>query len=84
MSKKERTPAEVFSPCELIKEELEDRGWTIETLAEEMGCSLKLVDEVLAGKRRITLMTACMLGNAFGTGARFWCNLQSAYDRRTH
>ena len=81
MSENERIPAEVFPPCDFIKEELEERGWTRETLAKEMDCSLKLVDEILANKRRVTLMIACMLGNAFGTGATFWCNLQASYDK---
>jgi len=77
----ERIPAEVFPPCDLIKEEMEERGWSKEVLAEEMGCKLRLLEEILANKRRITLMTACMLSNAFGTGAAFWFNLQSAYDK---
>ena len=76
----ERIPADVFPPCQFIEEELEERGWSREVLAQEMGCSLRLVEEILANKRRLTLMTACMLANAFGTGATFWRNLQSAYD----
>ena len=80
MSENERIPVEAFPPSGLIQEELEARGWTRETLAKEMGCSLRLVDEILANKRRITLMTAYMLSDAFGTGIKFWRNLQSAYD----
>ena len=76
----DRIPAEVFPPCDLIKEELKERGWSKETLAKEMDCSLMRVEELLAGKRRITLMIACMLSGAFGTGVVFWRNLQSAYD----
>jgi HTH-type transcriptional regulator/antitoxin HigA len=81
MSKEnERKPAEIFPPCELIEDELKARGWTRETLAREMDCSLKIVEETLAGKRRITLMMACMLSDAFGTSVQFWRNLQSSYD----
>jgi len=77
-----RIPAEVFPPSELIKEELGTRGWSYETLATEMGCKLKLVEEMLDGKRRITLMLAHKLSTAFGTGAQFWLNLQTAYDSK--
>ncbi len=76
----ERMPAEVFPPCVFIKEELEERGWSKESLAREMDCSVVRVEEILANKRRVTLMIAHMLSNAFGTGATFWLNIQSAYD----
>ncbi len=76
----ERTPIEVFPPGEFIREELEERGWTQEVLAEVLGLSHRLVNEVVKGKRRITPETARALGEAFGTGPVVWMNLQNTYS----
>lgn len=51
----QRVPAEVFPPGELIREELEARGWTQTDLAEILGRPLKLVNDIILGKRTITL-----------------------------
>ncbi len=72
-------PAEVFRPGEFIEEELEARGWSQRDLAEIMGCSARLVNEIIRGKRAITPETARRLGAAFGTSATLWLNLENAY-----
>ena len=64
----ERTPAEVFSPGELIRDEIEARGWSQIELAEVLGRPGRLISELIAGKRAITPETAKALGQAFGTG----------------
>lgn len=76
----ERMPAEVFSPGELIKDEIEARGWSQVELAEVLGRPGRLVSELIAGKRAITPETAKGLGQAFGTGAQFWLNMESSYQ----
>jgi len=76
---KELIPAEVFAPGEFVKEELEARGWTQDDLAEIMGRPVRLINEIIAAKRSITPETAKGLGDALGTGAQFWMNLESAY-----
>jgi len=76
----ERIPAEVFPPGEFIKEELEAREWTQADLAEILGRPPRLVSEIINGKRAISPETAQGLGEAFGTGAQFWMNLESAYQ----
>ena len=76
----ERTPAETFSPGELIKDEIEARGWSQIELAEVLGRPGRLVSELIAGKRAITPETAKGLGEAFGTGAQFWMNMESSYQ----
>jgi HTH-type transcriptional regulator/antitoxin HigA len=76
----DRTPAEVFPPGEFIREEIEARGWSQAELAEILGRPPRLVSELIAGKRAITAETAKGLGEAFGTGAQFWMNLESAYQ----
>jgi HTH-type transcriptional regulator/antitoxin HigA len=75
----ERVPAEVFPPGEFIREELDARGWTQEDLAKILGTTTARVNEVIGGRRRLTDETAVALGEAFGTGAGFWMNLETAY-----
>lgn len=74
----ERQMAEVFPPGDILQEELEARGWTQTDLAEIVGKSVRLVNEVIAGKRAVTPDTARALADAFGTSAQFWMNLESA------
>lgn len=76
----ERRPAEVFPPGEFIREELEARGWTQTDLAEILGRPFQLVNDIIAGKRAVTPETAKGLGDAFGTGAEFWLNMESAHQ----
>jgi HTH-type transcriptional regulator/antitoxin HigA len=76
----ERRPAEVFPPGDFIKEELEAREWTQTDLAEILGRPQRVVSEIINGKRAISPETAKGLGEAFGTGAQFWMNLESAYQ----
>lgn len=79
MSKQDTIPVEAFPPGEFIKDELEARGWEQRDLAEIMGRPERLVSELIAGKRALTAETALQLGQAFGTGAQLWLNLESAY-----
>jgi HTH-type transcriptional regulator/antitoxin HigA len=79
MQMSERIPAEGFLPGDLIKEELEERGWAQEDLAEILGRTNTAVNEIITGKRGITVETAKGLGEAFNTGAQFWLNMESAY-----
>ena len=74
-----RVPAEVFPPGEIIREELEARGWTQSDLAEILGRPLVLVNEIVTGRRAITPETARGLGDAFGVDPQFFLNLESAY-----
>lgn len=72
-------PAEVFPPGDFIREELEAREWTQADFAKILGRPLPAVNELITGKKAITPETARALGDAFGTGAEFWMNLESAY-----
>jgi HTH-type transcriptional regulator / antitoxin HigA len=74
-----RAPAEVFAPGEFIREEIEARGWTQGDLAQILGRPLRLVNELIAGKKQVTPDTARGLAEAFGTDALYWMNLDSAY-----
>src|SRR5579859_7021871 len=75
-----RVPAEVFPPGEFLKDELEARGWTQAELAGILDRPVRLVNEIIAGKRGITPETAKELGAALGTSPEYWMNLDSAYQ----
>lgn len=76
----ERRPAEIFHPGEHLLDELEARGWTQTEFAEIIDRPLRLVNEIVNGKRGITPETARGLGAALGTSAEFWMNLDTAYQ----
>ncbi len=76
----ERRPAEIFHPGEHLLDELEARGWTQTEFAEIIGRPIRLVNEIINGKKGITPETAREFGAALGTSAEFWLNLDIAYD----
>lgn len=45
-----------------------------------IGVPPRRINEIVHGKRRITTDTALRLARYFGTGERFWLNLQDRYD----
>lgn len=72
--------AETFPPGEFLKEELEARNWNQTEFAEIIGRPLKMVNELLLGKRAVTPETAVQLGDALGTEPELWMNLESQYQ----
>lgn len=76
----ERIPAEVFPPGEFLADELEARGWTQSEFADIIRRPIKVVNEIIAGKKAITTDTAREFSAAFGTSPQYWMNLQTAYD----
>lgn len=75
-----KLPVHLEPPGEIIREELDARGWTQTDLADAMGRPLAAVNEIINGKRRITAKTAAELSTALGIDAQFWLNLESAYQ----
>jgi HTH-type transcriptional regulator/antitoxin HigA len=71
---------EAFAPGEYIREEIEARGWSQLDLAEILGRPPQAVSEIITGKRSITPEMARLLGDAFGTSAQLWLNLESSYQ----
>jgi HTH-type transcriptional regulator/antitoxin HigA len=69
----------LFAPGEYIKDELEARDWTQETLAEVLGRPLRTVNQIITGSKAITAQTAHELAQAFDTSAEIWMNLESVY-----
>lgn len=76
----DRKVAEVFPPGDFIKEELEARNWSQLELAEIIGRHPRVVNEIIMGKRSIAPEIAKALGDALGTSAQYWMNLESAYQ----
>lgn len=74
------TFAEVFPPGEFLREELDARNWTQTELAEIIGRPVRLINEIIAGKKAIMPETAIQLGESLGTGAEVWMNLESQYQ----
>ena len=48
------TPAEVFPPGEYLRDELEERCWTVTEFAEIIGRPAQAVSEILNNKKEIT------------------------------
>jgi len=76
----DRRPAEVFHPGEHLLDELDARGWSQTEFAEIIDRPIRLVNEIINGKRGITPETARGFAAALGTSAEFWMNLHSAYQ----
>lgn len=68
-------------PGEILKEDfLDPLGVSAYRLAKETGMSQTRVGQIIRGERGITADTALRFGKFFGTSARVWINLQTAYD----
>ena len=68
-------------PGEVLRAEyLEPLNLTARGLAEEIGVPGNRLSEIIRERRSVTADTAIRLGRYFGTDARFWLNLQTAFD----
>lgn len=72
--------AETFPPGDVIREELEERGWRQGDFAKILGWPISAVNELLSAKRSITVATAKKLEEALGVPAETWLNLESQYQ----
>ncbi len=75
----ERNPAEVWPPSEFIWEELKARNWPPRQLGELSGLGTETILGILYQAHEVTEEKAVGLGQAFGTSADYWLNLQQAY-----
>lgn len=74
------TPSELIHPGEMIKDEIEYRGLSQRKLAEQMGISPTLLNEILNGKRSVSTEYALLFEAALGIDAEIWIRLQADYD----
>jgi antitoxin HigA-1 len=53
---------------------------TQEKLSKDLNVGIKTISELYNEKRGISSLMALKLSEYFGTSAKFWLNLQNAYD----
>jgi addiction module HigA family antidote len=74
----------ISTPGEILLEEfLEPMGISQYRLAKAIGKPQSAISDIVNGRRGITAEMAWLLGEALGTTAQFWLNLQSTYDLKT-
>ncbi len=74
------TSSLLIHPGEMIKDELEARGITQKELAQQMGVSYTVFNEIVNGKRPVTTEYALLLEASLGTSASLWLRLQADYN----
>jgi HTH-type transcriptional regulator/antitoxin HigA len=72
--------AQTYPPGDILKLELDARGWTQVELAEILGRPPRVVSEIVSAKRAISPETAKGLAAAFGTSPEMWMNLEMLYQ----
>lgn len=64
----------------LLEEFLKPMGISQYRLAKDISVPARRVNEIVHGKRSVTVDTALRLSRYFGVSERFWLNLQIRYD----
>lgn len=68
-------------PGEILREEyLKPLGLSMNRLALDLRVPVTRISEIVHERRGITTDTALRLARYFDTSARYWMNLQAAYD----
>ena len=68
-------------PGEILRDDyLTPMGLSVYRLAQELRIPRPRLNDVVRGRRGVTVDTALRLGYFFGTTAEFWINLQTRYD----
>ena len=73
-------PSEPVHPGLLLKEEIEYRGVTQKQLAQQMGVSYSVLNEILNGKRPISIEYALYLEAVLGIDEQLWIQMQADYN----
>ena len=69
------------TPGEILHEEyLEPLGLTQKSLADHLGCDIKVINRIVNGRCAVTAEMALKLGAALGTTPGFWLSAQEAVD----
>ncbi len=67
-------------PGRILRREMEARRLSANALAIALRTPSGRVTDILNGKRGVSPETAMRLARYFGNSARFWLNLQTAYE----
>ena len=73
-------PSEPVHPGTLLKEEIEYRGISQKQLAQQMGVSYSVLNEILNGKRPVSIEYALYLEAVLGIDAQLWIQMQADYN----
>jgi addiction module HigA family antidote len=73
-------PYRPIHPGEILKDEIEYRGISQKKLAERMGMSYTVLNEVLNGKRAVTTEYALLFEAALGIDAGISIRMQADYN----
>ncbi len=76
----ELTPCMAIHPGEMLSDELESRGLSQRKFASLIGCSSSFINEIVKGKRAITIETALKIEAATGIKAHIWIDMQTDYN----
>ncbi len=69
-------------PGEILKDELAALGMSARRFAGHIGVPPNAVTGILNGSRGISAQMALRIGQAFGTGPRYWMTLQANYEEK--
>jgi addiction module HigA family antidote len=71
-------------PGEILREEfITPLGLTAHALAMALQVPAPRINDIVRGRRAVTVDTALRLGKYFDTSAQFWLNLQADFDMAT-
>lgn len=82
MSKSKKMPP-VYPGEILLEDYLKPLGLSQNQIARDLGIPVQRINEIVNGKRSITMDTALRLARYFNTSPQFWLNMQTHYDLET-
>ncbi len=71
--------ARVPAPGQILRREIEARGWTQQDLADKMGVATQAIDQIINGRQPIKPEVARQFAAAFGTSSDLWLGLEADY-----
>ena len=77
---KNLVPKYIVKPGDILSDEIQARGFSIEQLLNTLGLSTKTLEGIIKNKIIITSEIAVILGKAFDQSPEFWLNLQLRYN----
>jgi len=69
-------------PGKLLKEEMDERGVSIQRLAQALRVPATRIHAIVHGRRGITADTSARLGRYLGVSSGYWLRMQADYDMR--
>lgn len=66
-------------PGKVLRQKMEERGWTQDDLALIVGKSRQAISEIVSGKNGIGLEMATLLAAAFGNSPQDWLKIDQSY-----